>query len=178
MLVIAVRNINVCYANNENAKIINGTWVVVMDSTAQGGSRAVPLNTIEKRQYMSNQAIVKKFATRQRHINNVKGYINALESLKSGVPADLTSRLATAESKILQLQQNQVYIKNSILEKCKQLDNLLDPIQDCCKTDYVVICTSRTALNDDPAYTFPGGYEPKGTCPTCPAGLLNAHLSG
>jgi len=173
IIVLAVRNINVCNANKENAKITNGTWVVFTDSTAQGGSRAVPLHNIEKRQYLSNQAIVNKFANRKRIIQQYQQKIASLLALQSTVPADLTSRLATAENEIVQLQTDQTNIGYALEAKCATLDELLDgatPAQDCCRAGFVVLCTSRALLQSTPEYGF-ANYN-KGICNTCPTQLL------
>jgi len=168
---------NLCYvASNDVAKVINGTWVVIMDQPPQqdGNQGLKTRNTIEERQWISNKKIVQKFNNRQTYIDGLKNKVSVLENLQQDDPTALLARLSVLNEEITTLQANQNYIKSSLEVKCKYLDRLLDPERHCClSTDgFHVTCVSNF-LTTTEGFEFPDDHA-AGDCPTCPSGLQSS----
>ena len=86
----------------------------------------------------------------------------------------MDERLTAAEESIATLQENQEAIQVSLKVKCGKLDLLLDTgvtatAQDCCMTDFFVICLARTIV-ESAGYNF--GDSP-GNCLVCPTDVYN-----
>ena len=159
----------------DKAVIMDGTWVIISDGNSTlMNNHNLRQSTVEKRYGMSMKDIKKKFEAREKLIKSVKKRINKLKEKLSGgnlVPSSLTDKISTAEGKITTLQDNQSTMKNSIENKCKQLDRLFEPDVHCCVIDFCMICVQDDLVNGDiPEFAFPSDHA-AGECPECPEKL-------
>ena len=161
--------IDVCYASNEIAEVINGTWVHMLDDSFAGGDPGLEIKDIEERQYMSRAAMKQKFVNRQTLINTLKAQIVELESKTSTDPATLLSNVGTSITNIADLVTNQNSMKQTLDVKCQELDRLLDPDQHCCINGFSVICVEKV-LTLQTGYEWPDDHQ-AGGCPACPSAL-------
>ena len=99
--------------------------------------------------------------------------LKALEDSQDDLTA-LTNKISTAETDLDDVEYNKKYIKDSISNNCRWLDNLVDSSNiDCCQTELVVVCLSRNVLE---AYatahdeTWNSELD-NSNCRTCPDGV-------
>ena len=133
----------------------------------KGGNKVL----VEKR-YLTNNQIKNKFTKAWNRDVAMDARIMAAEAEIATFEAML-SRLETAESEITTLKANQEQIQVSMKVKCSKLDGLLDTgddstTQDCCQSDYYVLCLGRSSANLFAAFV----KDPAGTCEACPESLL------
>ena len=172
----------VSYSESDKAVIMDGTWVIFDHlNFTQADTQIDRREIMEKRYGMSMKDIEAKFEARSKYIKNAKKRIDKLKEKLSGtsvVPTSITDRVSTAESDIATMQENQVNMKLSIENKCKELDRLFDPDEHCCVTDFALLCVTTTVISGNTDYAFPTSHA-AGECPTCPTKLwtLFPHIS-